>query len=166
MKRSALLLAFVVLLGTIPIAESVGKVPRDFYLLAESGPRMPSRPVLRVEIDGTSGTYWVVEPEDRATGTGTVQGTFTLLFTDLQCLFDEVQASGFLTAKQPAEGALDGTYARLTVTADGTTSTIETRNTTFSPVDLVILRLNSLTPGDARLRYNEIAGATEPPACR
>jgi len=141
-------------------------VPADFQLVAEAGPRLPNKAVRRIEVVGTQATFSTVNPADRGTGTGTTTGTATLSASALQCLYDEVVAAGFVGATQPAFNAVtDGSYAEVSVTANGQTTRVETRNAAFTPLDRVVIRLNDAVPDAARLRYGAIAGAAAPPAC-
>jgi hypothetical protein len=139
-------------------------VPSDFALHAEAGGRIPFVAVRRVDVAGTTATTAVVPPEGRATGAATVTGTVALSPAALQCLYDTVTAAGPLAATSPADpGFLDGTYAVLRVTADGTTRTLVAQNQAFGPIDDVIRRLNSLVPESAQLRYNAIGNAVAVP---
>jgi hypothetical protein len=143
------------------VARSVAQpVPSDFALHAEAGGRTPLVSVRRVDIVGTTATTAVVPPEGRATGAATVTGTVALAPAALQCLYDTLTTAGTLAAVSPPDpGLLDGAYAVLRVTADGTTHTLVAQNQAFGPIDDVIRRLNSLVPESAQLHYNAIGNA-------
>jgi hypothetical protein len=155
---------WLALLGAVALA--AGPVPPDFHLVAEAGPRLPWKAVRRVEVTGTAAAFSTVAIADRGPGTGTPTGSATLSASALQCLYDEILAAGFSTATQPAFNTVqDGSYAEVTVTANGTTTRIETRSAPFAPLDRVVLRLNGIIPGAAQLHYDAITGAAALPAC-
>ena len=169
MKRlSALIIAVTLCLmwGFFPVTALAQKknnstivdVPQDFKIIAISGGIAPGSPHYKIEIDSEgNGIYWEI-PEDNTTGTFIEKNRFTVEGAALRFLYSVINNGDFFTLKEEymAKNVLDGSYAKLTITADKKTHTVRTRNQAVKAFDDIMLAVNVVTPPDNKIVYNEI----------
>ncbi len=134
--------------------------PPDFAVTAYAGAVSPAYPIRLVTIDPSgSGTFCRTDPIDRDTGVCSLVSSFSLTVDDMNTLWSSIQSNGFslLSPYYLDPGIADGSFAELTVTANGGTQQVITQNMAVAPFDAVMLTLNSLLPPTAVLKYNAIA---------
>jgi len=134
------------------------QTPSDFHLLGVSGGWAPWTRLYRLEIDSTGkGTYSIMYPADRGTGTYTLIDTFTLDSTQLNSIYASILDHGFFDLDTLYEGgATNGSFCELKITAGGNSYKVFTTNIYVPDFDSLILDINAITPGGLDLIYNEL----------
>jgi len=159
--RVALLLVMLLAALTPAAAAAAPPIsPPDFTITAVAGAVSPAYPIREVVLnpDG-SGSYCRTDPADRQTGSCTVTTSFNLTVDDMNTLWTAIQSNGFssLSPYYLDPTVADGSFADLTVTANGVTQEVITQNTPTAPFDAIMVTLNSLLPSGVVLKYNAIA---------
>ena len=133
-------------------------VPTDFTVHAQAGSVSPDYNlyVFDLAADGT-GTYCVVPPANRGTGDcGTVTAV-SFSPDQVSAVYSAVQAGNFFSLPASHIGnAVDGTFAELTITAQGNTHKVLTQNLALTAFDDIMLALNAALPSGSKVVYNEI----------
>ncbi len=142
--------------GQVSVAQTI---PGDFALTASAGGALPggaASKTITVEIasDG-SGTFHQYRMDPEAAGEQDPT-SFTLSPDELHQLWEAVASNGFfsLDAVYVQAAIRDRTVAHLTITADGSTHMVTTRNVAVAAFDAVIDAVNAVTPEDANLVYD------------
>jgi hypothetical protein len=141
-------------------------LPSNFHLEGVSGGWGPWTRLLRLEIDSAGhGSYWIMYPQDRDTGIYTLLDTFTLSSAQLASLYNSSLQHGFFTMDTLYTGdKSDGSFCDLEIKAGGVTHRVLTTNIEVPHFDSLIQDINTETPGDRDLIYNELfLSGPEPP---
>ena len=140
--------------------------PQDFEIYATAGSYVPWADIYRLEIN-TNGeaTYSIVYAEDKHEGNGewTTISQFELTENEMDQIWDAVEANDFFSLDSYYTGsAADGTFAYVMITAEGETNTVKTENIPVPQLDNIVNTINSFTPGEYDLFYNDILFNTKP----
>ncbi|MCJ7570588.1 MAG: hypothetical protein MUO82_01750, partial [Candidatus Thermoplasmatota archaeon] len=140
--------------------------PQDFEIYATSGSYVPWADIFRLEIN-TNGEviYSIVYPEDKHEGSGkwTKISDFSLTENEMNKIWDTVQTNDFFSLDSYYSGeALDGTFAYVRITANGVNHSVKTENIPVAQLDKIVKTINSVTPGDYDLFYNDVLFNSRP----
>ncbi len=165
MRCSLSLLVFM-----LPMSSIGQTIPSDLYVIATAGGAFPSGPaseVVSVQMDGDgSGTY-----AQFATGLGseTRSGAFSLTVAEVGQIWGAIESSDFfdLEGEYTDPSVRDGSRARVTVRADGTTHSVSARNLAVDALESILTIINDVTPAEAKLSYDvvEPLDVTPVPVC-
>lgn len=134
-------------------------IPKDFKVTAIAGGAHPEYPLYKVEIDASGGcAYYEMAPKDRAGGIFKEVGRFALKEEAVREIFIEIRENKFFSLKNRyvSKGVVDGSFAELTVTDNGKTHRVETRNTAVEGFDNIMMTINIELPAGSKVPYNEI----------
>jgi len=130
-------------------------VPGDLQVIVTAGGLVPDAEhvTVRIAADG-QGTYDRFKSSDL--GPALESDAFTLTSAEVEQFWQVIQNSDFfnLEAKYAADNISDGTFANLTIMANGNVHTVTTQNIALAGFDDIISFINGLTPGDADLVYD------------
>lgn len=157
---SALLfLGCAALLGAQERSDYLVKIPKDFKVVAMAGGVAPGTTVNKVEInaDGNA-VYYEMPAENRGNGVFVEKKKFKVEEPGLRHIYRMIEKNGFFGLKESyvSKNVLDGNFAELTVTMDGRTHTVRTRNIAVKRFDDIMIAVNMATPGMKMVVYNEI----------
>jgi hypothetical protein len=162
MRKGLLAISLVLLIsviGLVPACNAQPTYPQDLQIEAFAGGVAPWTPLYRVQIspDG-SAVYSQVAPDNRGTATWTQSSTFDLTAGEMQGIWNAIDANNFFSLGQSySTPAWDGSFAVMTITANGVTYKVVTENTAVQPFDSIVMAINDVTLGDQDLFYNAIA---------
>lgn len=151
-------LLFLALLAAMPLGlvkAQDSQTPADFELTLFSAPVMkgavPGPYGVMVHRDNTATFYSIT-----ADGVKDIGKTVEMDPGAVDAIFRVVQEQDFFTLKPKYEDArvLDGDYAIITVTANGVTHAVETRNIALQPFDTIALWVNSYFEPEDMILYN------------
>ena len=138
-------------LGTVAFAQTP---PADFTLKATAGGLAPWSQATTITIDSHGqATYTLYN-----TGGFTpviAESTFTVSLSNVQQLWQTIQDSNFfnLSSPSPDPAVFDGSFATVTVTANGVSHQVLVRNTPQSTIQSLINLLNTIDPPSLQLLY-------------
>lgn len=139
--------------------DKVVTIPKDFKVIAMAGGLAPGTSVSKVEIgaDG-KGVYYEMPAKNRGKGIFVEKKRFKVPEPALRHICKMVKKNAFFGLKDSyvSERVLDGNFAKLTVTMDGKTHAVRTRNIAVKRFDEVMIAVNMATPGMKMVIYNEI----------
>ena len=159
--RAGLTASLALLFLVLPAGAGAQSVPGDFLVVASAGSVSPDLPVRIVVFDGDlDGEFCRIDPPDRATGACSFTEVLVFTAPQLDAVWAAVQSNGFfgLDSAYVDPDVADGSYAELTVTANGVTHTVTTHNIAVASFDAVVLAINAELPAGRRLIYNAIFG--------
>jgi hypothetical protein len=128
-------------------------LPADFKFSATVGASTPWGEKATITLDKTGqGHYARYITGD--TPTILVDTTFTVGMTGLAQLWKTIQDSSFSTLTSVSDSTVqDGEFARVTVTANGTSHQVVMRNTPIPRLNGIIAALNAIIPPSLHLSY-------------
>ncbi len=146
------------LLAAPSVWAQVTPVPSDLTIHFEAGSVDGDHNLYVLDLAANGrGTYCVVPPARRATGLcgSTTPVGFTA--AQMSTIWWTIGNAGFFQL-QPEHIAdvVDGTFAELTITANGVTHTVLTRNQEHDAFDSIALAINAALPADKKVIYNAI----------
>ncbi len=171
MRRLTVIFLFLSFLASLAIAEQVPaedvqkiepwiiEVPQDFSVTAIAGGIAPGTTVDKVEINSKGeAVHWSLIQGGTRAGQYKKVRTFSIGKSFLSYLYRSILNNKFFDLGQEyvALDVLDGTFAVLSVTADGRTYTVSTRNKPVAAFDKIMSALNSILPEENKVLYNEI----------
>jgi hypothetical protein len=132
--------------------------PSDLEIQIECGGNAPWTKLFKLEIEPTGeASYYIVYPEDRYNGDWTFITSFDLIESEMDQIWNKIISNGFFDLDETYTfPATDGTFANMTVTANGETHSVETDNIDLFEFDDIIRTINQLTPGKNDLFYNAV----------
>jgi hypothetical protein len=132
--------------------------PSDLEIQIECGGNAPWTTLFKLEIEPTGeASYSIVYPEDRYDGEWTLITSFDLTEGEMDQIWNKIINNGFFDLDETyANPAVDGTFANMTITANGETHSVETDNIDLFEFDDIIRTINQLTPGKNDLFYNAV----------
>lgn len=153
--------------GDIQLEENTNSVyPQDFEIYATSGGYAPWADIFRLEIHPNGEcVYSIVYPEDKNEGNGewTIIADFELTENQMDQLWETIENNDFFNLSEYYTGsAVDGTFSNVKITANGITYSVKTENIPVAQVDKIVKKINSFTPGDYDLFYNDVIFNTQP----
>lgn len=134
-------------------------IPKDFKIIAAAGGVAPGSTVDKVEIGANGGAvHYEMSAKNRAKGIFTEKERFKVEEAALRHIYRMIKKNDFfgLNNDYKAEDVLDGNFAELTVTMDGRTHSVRTRNIEVKRFDEIMIAINMATPGLKMVVYNEI----------
>ena len=137
-------------------------IPDDFELNAYSGGFAPWSELFWIHIDNQgSGIYRICYAEDRETADFTDIDQFSLSESELNQLWNAIIENNFfnLNAEHYNGAVTGGSFANVTITAEGEKYSVQTENIDVDQFDDIIMELNTLTPGDNDLKYNALVNS-------
>jgi hypothetical protein len=155
------ILILMVFLGLLSSQCSVQQptYPQDLQIEAFAGGFAPWTPLYMIQIypDG-SAVYSQEAPENRGNATWTQISSFNLTAGQMKAIWDAINANNFFSLGQNYSTlAWDGSFAVMSITANGVTYKVVTENTEVQAFDSIVTAINDATPGDLDLFYNAIA---------
>jgi hypothetical protein len=155
----AIYLVLVALLAVlVPSCSPQETYPSDLRIEAFAGGFAPWTSLYMIQIypDG-SGVYSQEAPENRGNATWTQISSFNLTAGQMKAIWDEINANSFFSLGQNySTPAWDGSFAVMSITANGVTYKVVTENTEVQAFDSIVMAINDATPGDLDLFYNAI----------
>lgn len=131
--------------------------PDDLAVLGSSGSLLPGRENVALEIgpDG-KGRFTRYLPDDFGPPLDEIE--FTLSPADLEAIWTAIRESDFfsLDEKYAPEDVRDGSFAALTITANGRTHRVDVENTTVPRFERLLEAINRITPSGVDLSYPHI----------
>lgn len=143
----------------VPDAEPAPAVPADFHLRAETGSVAPTHSlrILDIQADGTT-DFCRVGSENRATGACSETATFSLTAREVARIYTKVTEGDFFGLDASHVGnVVDGSFAEVTITAGGRSSTVLAQNFPLPPFDDIVREINAVVPPQYVLYYNAIS---------
>jgi hypothetical protein len=134
-------------------------IPDDFEFFIYSGGFDFWSPIYLFYTDNTGDAYYyTLEPEDRITGDFTLASNFYISDDEMNNIWDTIIDNDFfnLDSFHSRESVLDGTFANITVKADGLIHSVTTVNIDNDRFDNIIRIVNSLTPEELDLYYDAL----------
>lgn len=138
-------------------------MPADFEVVAMTGGVLPWTEIKKIEIKGSGEViYSTAEANDRVEGTFLEVSRFQINPDGLQSLYQTIVQNEFFGLKKiyDAENYVDGSFAELTITADGKRHSVHTVNFELKPFDDIFRQINQLAPENIQLIYDVL---TSPP---
>lgn len=135
------------------------EVPKDFKIIAVAGGVAPGTTVDKVEIDSQGrAVYSQMSANNRSKGLFEEKEKFQLSVPDLRDIYRTAKKNNFfnLNEKYKNDNILDGSFAELTITAEGITHSVRTQNTSVEGFDKIMISINLATPGMNKVIYNAI----------
>lgn len=130
------------------------RYPRDLVIEASTGSLLPGRDnyALTITADG-KGRFIRYRPDDL--GPPFEETTFAVHPDSMEVLWSAINDQDFfaLEERYVSEDVQDGSFAVLTITAEGRTRRVEVRNASVPPFDRLIEIINRSSPPGADLRY-------------
>lgn len=168
-----LIITQLIITAVIPLSADInvekntdGSYPNDFEIYATAGGYAPWLDIFRLEIKPSGeGIYSIVYAEDKHEGDGewTIIDDFELTETQMNQLWESVETNEFFNLNEYYTGsAVDGSFSNVKITANSVTHTVETENIPVAQLDKIVKKINSLTPGDYDLFYNDIIFNSQP----
>jgi len=140
--------------------------PQDFEIYATSGGYVPWADIFRLEIHPNGECkYSIVYPEDKHEGNGewTTIDTFVFSEGEMNQIWEIIETNDFFSLNSYYTNlAFDGTFSYVKITANGITHSVKTENIPVARLDKIVKKINSFTPGDYDLFYNDILFNTQP----
>ncbi len=134
-------------------------IPEDFRVVAMAGGVHPKYALYKADIDSKGDViYYEMPEEERRKGSFVEVRRFGLEEEALRSIFAAVRENDFFMLKDAytAENILDGSLARLTVTENGRTHAVMTRNVSVERFDNIMMAINIALPDGSKVLYNEI----------
>ena len=138
-------------LGTLAFAQPP---PADFTLKATVGGVAPWSEVSTITID-SQGNASYTRYNTGGIDSVLAESTFTVSPTNVQRLWKAIQDSSFfsLNSPPPDSTVFDGSFAKITVTANGISHQVLVKNTAQPQIQSLVDSLDAITPPSLRLRY-------------
>jgi len=158
-KITSLILISLCFLTGCGFFEGPGYLPKDFKIVAITGGISPAESVEKAEINAKGEViYYAISPKDRAKYVFEEVARFKINLQELKYLYVRIKENNFFKLKNEYvdKYVLDGSFAQLTVTANGRTHTVKVRNIRQKAFDNIMIAINLALPDEYRVIYNEI----------
>lgn len=164
MRKGLLAISMVLLISLAALVPACNDgaqptYPQDLQIEAFAGGFAPWTSLYMIQIDPAgSAVYSQEAPENRDTATWTQISSFNLTDGQMEAIWNAIEANSFFSLGQNySTPAWDGSFAVMSITADGVTHKVVTENTGVPAFDSIVMAINDATPGDLDLFYNAIA---------
>lgn len=163
MRKGLLAISLVLLISLAGLVPGCGvqqpTYPQDLQIEAFAGGFAPWTSLYMIQIDPAGSAIYSQEaPENRDTATWTQISSFDLTDDQMEAIWNVIEANNFFSLGQNySTPAWDGSFAVMSITANGVTHKVVTENTGVQAFDSIVIAINDATPGDLDLFYNAIA---------
>ena len=134
-------------------------IPDDFNMLIYCGGISPMSDIFIMTIDSNGDAYYyIIDAEDRVTFNLTLISQFEFSNDEMNQIWDAIIVNDFfnLNTEYSRSWIYDGTFANITVTANGINHSVQTHNIDIFEFDNIVKIVNSFTPDDNDLIYNAL----------
>ena len=165
---SVILAALIAMFFSATVFSQDAEIPEDFSVAFTSRPMLVSGDIdietLTIAADGEvtlSPKVWYSGMIPDITRQELPEITISLDGEALGEIYDAISENEFFSLEPYYEDPMivDGDLAELTITANGQTHTVTTRNIKVNAFDRITVTINSHLPEERRLLYNAINGA-------
>ena len=162
MRKGLFAISLVLLISLAGLGVDCGvqqTYPQDLQIEVFAGGVAPWTSLYMIQIDPAGSAIYSQEaPDDRDTATWTQISSFDLTDGQMEAIWNAIEANNFFSLGQSYSTPVwDGSFAVMSITADGVTHKVVTENTGVPAFDSIVMAINDATPGDLDLFYNAIA---------
>ncbi|MFE3846025.1 hypothetical protein ACFL1L_04100 [Thermoplasmatota archaeon] len=161
-----LIISIIINLSTIGISDNNDNIviesldiPDDFEMLIYCGGFNTWDPIyiLYITSEGES-DYYVLDSENRTSGEYSLVSSFIFTTDEMDDIWSSIISNDFFNFDNyyTKENVIDGSFANITLIANGETHSVQKENFEFDGFDNIVKNINSLTPDDNDLYYNSL----------